>query len=154
MSVVDVTGKAYKILTDASNRVWSRISFWTKGSDVEMNDGNSAETNLGAIKGLTASTNVGTTGYAADMTAVKSINDNFVSNIYVNQTDGKLHKVQGGADTALNFSSINIDNLIFIGGTPINHLTPVDVTVPQDKDLLRADGHDVFRARRFLSRRP
>ncbi len=35
---------------------------------------------------------------------IDGLNDNLVSNIYVGD-DGKLHKVQGGADTALNFSS-------------------------------------------------
>ncbi len=37
---------------------------------------------------------------------IRELNDNLVSNIYVG-TDGKLHKVQGGADTVLPFSNIN-----------------------------------------------
>lgn len=35
---------------------------------------------------------------------IKHLNSNLISDIYVGD-DGKLHKVQGGADTVLNFSS-------------------------------------------------
>lgn len=44
MSEQIVTGKKYRILADAANRVWHRISFWTKASDVELNNGKSVET--------------------------------------------------------------------------------------------------------------
>ena len=33
-----VTGKKYRILTDAVNDIWDRISFWTRASDVAFND--------------------------------------------------------------------------------------------------------------------
>ena len=42
---------------------------------------------------------------AASAAALNQVNRNFVSNIYVGD-DGKLHKVQGGADSVLPFSSI------------------------------------------------
>ena len=35
-----VTGKKYRILTDAAQKVWDRISFWTKASDVEIDKAN------------------------------------------------------------------------------------------------------------------
>lgn len=37
------TGKKYRILVDAVNDIWDRISFWTKASDVEFNDGSNLE---------------------------------------------------------------------------------------------------------------
>ena len=35
--------KAYRLCTDAANALWDRISFWTHGSDVEFDDGSTAE---------------------------------------------------------------------------------------------------------------
>ena len=102
-----VTGRKFRKLIDAANKQWQRISFWHKASDCEFDDGDTAETKVGAIKGITTDLNTTTTGYAADMTTVASLNSSLgavVSNIYVG-SDGKLHKVVGGADTALNFNS-------------------------------------------------
>ena len=41
-----VTGQKYRILSDYGNKIWDRISFWTKASDVEMNDGSNVETKI------------------------------------------------------------------------------------------------------------
>ena len=59
-----VSGKKYRILTDAANDVWDRISFWTKASDVHYDDGTTAEENKPAamLKRNTAYT-VGTIAY-------------------------------------------------------------------------------------------
>ena len=40
-----VSGKKYRILVDAANDVWDRISFWTKASDVYYDDGTTVEVN-------------------------------------------------------------------------------------------------------------
>ena len=40
-----VTGKFYRILTDVTNDVWDRLSFWKKASDVEFEDGTDLENN-------------------------------------------------------------------------------------------------------------
>ena len=40
-----VLGKFYRILTDVTNDVWDRISYWKKASDVEFNDGSNLENN-------------------------------------------------------------------------------------------------------------
>lgn len=42
-------------------------------------------------------------GYGVDALVVKELNNSLVANIYVG-SDGKLHKVQGGADSVLPFS--------------------------------------------------
>lgn len=38
-----VTGKKYRICTDATRDTWDRVSFWTKASDVYCDDGTTAE---------------------------------------------------------------------------------------------------------------
>ena len=38
-----VAGRAYRVLTDSVNDIWDRISFWTKASDIEFDDGSVLE---------------------------------------------------------------------------------------------------------------
>lgn len=38
-----ITGEYFRRLIDKSQKLWQRISFWTKASDVEFNDGKNAE---------------------------------------------------------------------------------------------------------------
>lgn len=40
-----VTGKKFKILIDATQDIWDRISFWTKASDVYYDDNSTVESN-------------------------------------------------------------------------------------------------------------
>ena len=55
-----------------------------------------------SLEEIEASTNLD--GKIPSAAALKEVNNSFVSNIYVG-SDGKLHKVQGGADSVLPFSS-------------------------------------------------
>ena len=107
MSETIVTGKKYRILTDVAQKVWQRVSFWTKSSDVEFNDGKTAETKVGAISGITDSLVSNSSNIAASAKAVSELNGNLDNiNVYVGE-DSKLHFVnKAGADTALNFSSV------------------------------------------------
>ena len=50
--------------------------------------------------------------------ALKEVNSSLVANIYVGE-DGKLHKVQGGADSVLPFSSGNYYYRAFKGSDPV-----------------------------------
>ena len=50
-----VTGRKFRKLLDEATRLWQRISFWTKASDVEFDDGKTAEEKLGGINGITDS---------------------------------------------------------------------------------------------------
>lgn len=103
MSETIVTGKKYRILTDVAQKVWQRVSFWTKSSDVEFNDGKTAETKVGAISGITDSLVSTSSNIAASAKAVSELNGNL--NVYVDE-EGKLHFVNGsGADSVLNFNS-------------------------------------------------
>lgn len=69
-----VTGRSFRKCIDVTNKLWQKISFWSKASDVEFDDGENAETKLGAIKGITTDLNITETGYAADMTALAQLN--------------------------------------------------------------------------------
>lgn len=69
-----VTGKKFRRLIDVATNKWRRYSFWNKAKDTECEDGTDVETKVGAIKGITTSTNVSETGYAADAKTVSEIN--------------------------------------------------------------------------------
>lgn len=68
-----ITGRKYRRLIDVATRLWERISFWTKASDVEFDDGKSAQAKVGAIKGITTSISVTETGYAIDASMIPDI---------------------------------------------------------------------------------
>lgn len=67
-----VTGKKYKI---RDSGVWKILSFFTKASDVECEDGNTVESKIGNIKGITTSTTQTETGYVTDATTTKTQQD-------------------------------------------------------------------------------
>lgn len=47
MEEIKKVGKAYRILIDSASDLWHRISFWTNASDVEFEDGKSAQEKIG-----------------------------------------------------------------------------------------------------------
>lgn len=100
------TGNKYRRLKDASSKLWQRLSFWTKASDVEFDNGATVEASLGNIQGITDSINSNASNIAASAAAVNTLNSNIGNiSVYVG-SDGKIHFKDGtGADTALNFSS-------------------------------------------------
>lgn len=74
-----VTGKKFRRLIDIATNKWRRYSFWNKAKDTECEDGTDVETKVGAIKGITTSTNVSETGYAADAKTVSEINQSLTN---------------------------------------------------------------------------
>ncbi len=73
-----VTGRKFRKLIDEANKLWQRISFWTKASDVEFNDGQTAENKMGAISGITSDLNGESENIAASIKAVNQLNNNLV----------------------------------------------------------------------------
>ena len=71
-----VTGRKFRKCIDAATKAWQRISFWTKSSDVEFEDGKNAETKLGAIDGITDSLEDTSSRMAASAKAVSTLNNN------------------------------------------------------------------------------
>lgn len=74
-----VTGRKFRKCIDATSKAWQRISFWTKSSDVEFEDGKNAETKLGAIDGITDSLEDTSSRMAASAKAVSTLNNNLGS---------------------------------------------------------------------------
>ena len=66
--------KRYRKTTDG----YKLESNWTSGNTVELDDGNTVQNNLGAIKGITTSTSVTEEGYAADATTVAALNNSLI----------------------------------------------------------------------------
>lgn len=48
-----ITGRKYRILADASRRLWNVISFWTKAQDVEFNDGSDLQSRFTSLADVT-----------------------------------------------------------------------------------------------------
>lgn len=72
MSIITETIKDayYRVCVDAENKIFNRIAFWTKASQVEVDQGDGQKSTLqqtvGAIKGLTSDRNITQPGYALD----------------------------------------------------------------------------------------
>lgn len=95
--------KEYRIW-NVVDKVWHRLNFLTNANSVDASDGKTLQTKVGAIDGITSDVNGESERIAASIKCVNRLNNSLVSNIYVG-SDGKLHKVIGGADTVLPFSS-------------------------------------------------
>ena len=92
-----VDGKKYRQKTADG---WKWYSFITKAKDILFGNGdnpdNNLETNLGSFKGITTSTSVTETGYAADATVVSSLNES-LKTYYDEETDTLY--IQGGTSS-------------------------------------------------------
>ena len=82
-----VTGRKFRKLLDEATKLWQRISFWTKATDVEFDDGQTAESKMGAIKGITTDLNVTETGYAADATMLTQLYSDIVPMEIITQAE-------------------------------------------------------------------
>lgn len=67
-------GNAYRICIDDSdetNLKWARQSFWTAASDVEFEDGMTAEEKIGSFKGIADADGSTNDGYMVDTKYLK-----------------------------------------------------------------------------------
>lgn len=106
MSEQIVTGKKYRILTDVAQKIWQRVSFWTKSSDVEFDDGKTAETKVGAISGITDSLVSTSSNIAASAKAVSELNGKLGGLVFSQDEEGNWGYKPSGADTVVPFKSI------------------------------------------------
>lgn len=110
----------YRQCVDKDNKKWERYGLWNRGKDTECEDGNTVETKVGAIKGITTSTNVSETGYAADAKTVSEINQSLTyitsQDVVVGTLNGKdLHRRTYNLVKADNLQSVIIDTSIKAG---------------------------------------
>ena len=72
-----VTGRKFRKLIDEATKQWQRISFWTKASDVEFNDGKTAEEKLGNFNGISSDIDDESDNLAASMKVVSMLRQSF-----------------------------------------------------------------------------
>ena len=95
-----VSGKSYRVCTDADNDVYDELSFGTDASDVSFTDGTDAESNLGAIKGITSDLSCEDESIAV---SAKAVNDS-LGGFSFKTVDGKKQVSTDGGETWSNFS--------------------------------------------------
>ena len=78
MSILSGIKKVIPYFKNADGN-YEQLSYKTSSQTVDFDDGKTAETKLGAIKGITTSTSVTETGYAADAKTVSEINQSLES---------------------------------------------------------------------------
>jgi hypothetical protein len=71
----NIVSKPYKVLTDATNKIWGKISYWKKASDVYNDNGKSLEEIFGGITGVTSSLSTASNTLIANAYAIKQLND-------------------------------------------------------------------------------
>lgn len=118
-----VTGRKFRKLIDEATKLWQRISFWTKASDVEFDDGSTAETKMGAINGITDSLVSTSSNIAASAKALSQLNNKLNGcsleqdgeDFYIVGADAVRKKLGSTTTTAyriyagtISFSSLNI----------------------------------------------
>lgn len=104
-----VTGRKFRKLIDEATKLWQRISFWTKASDVEFDDGSTAETKMGAINGITDSLVSTSSNVAASAKALSELNNNLMSRPeWIIDSTGQIigYKTPGGADAVFPFRKL------------------------------------------------
>lgn len=140
-----VTGKFYRIWS-AADKLWHRISFWTHANDVEFNDGKTAQTKVGAIKGITTSTSATETGYAADATTVAALNQS-LSNLSNKQDWKKIGEFGDVNEHVIsnikNYQELKVNFMLYYsgGGSYITRDYVFTVSESKDLEFLFLDGN-------------
>lgn len=71
MASESVVKKYYRICTDAENKIFDRVAFWTLDGQVQNEStGKSLQETVGSIQGITNSLNTSATGFALDASAI------------------------------------------------------------------------------------
>ena len=120
-TIRDILHRDYKVLADntVGAFIWNRLSFCFYSSDVEFTDGETAQTKVGSIHGITTSTSVTSTGYAADASVVSALNKKVSQ--YVSAT------LAAGA-TELRFTNSNFNsNTHFEVWTSVWGVDPINI---------------------------
>ena len=145
VSEKNVTGKFYRIWS-AADKLWHRISFWTHANDVEFNDGKTAQTKVGAIKGITTSTSATETGYAADATTVAALNQSLgdLSNKQDWKKIGEFGDVSEHVISNIkNYQELRVNFMLYYsnGGSYITRDYVFAVSEAKDLEFLFLDGN-------------
>lgn len=146
-----VTGRKFRKLIDIVNKTWQRISFWTHSSDVEFEDGMTAETKVGAIDGITDSLASNSSRIAASAKAVNALSNDLAQQPqWIKDSTGKItgYKTPGGADTVFPFSKYKYQgvNKIYVncfsewGGGSKNTTLVISISYNTDGTVNKVSG--------------
>lgn len=126
--------------------MWHRISFWTHANDVEFEDGKTAQTKVGAIKGITTSTNTKETGYAADATTVAALNQSLsdFSNKQGWKNIGEFSDVSEHVIDIKDYQELRVDFMLYYSGNSSTYITRnyiFPTSKSKDLEFLFLDGN-------------
>lgn len=135
-----VTGRKWRRLIDKDSKLWQLISWWTKASDVEFDDGKTAEQKLGNIDGITSDFSVNDESIAASSNLTNRAYERFdeftdggkIKRIIIGE-DGKPYiEYEDGADTVL--KKLGNENVVLLGS----------ISSSKTFDLSSYDGYENF----------
>lgn len=117
-----IVSSFYRRLIDKSAKLWQRISYWTRSSDVEFNDGRTAEEKLGDINGITSDFSIDDESISASSHLTHAAYNRFqeftdngrIVSIKIGE-DGKPYiEYKDGADTVL--KKLGNGTVMYLGG--------------------------------------
>lgn len=122
------------------------LSRWTSSNTVEFEDGKTAQTKVGAIKGITTSTNTKETGYAADATTVAALNQSLgdLSNKQDWKKIGEFGDVSEHVISNIkNYQELRVNFMLYYsgGGSYITRDYVFAVSESKDLEFLFLDGN-------------
>lgn len=122
------------------------LSRWTSSNTVEFNDGKTAQTKVGAIKGITTSTSATETGYAADATTVAALNQSLgdLSNKQDWKKIGEFGDVSEHVISNIkNYQELRVNFMLYYsgGGSYITRDYVFAVSETKDLEFLFLDGN-------------
>lgn len=122
------------------------LSRWTSSNTVEFEDGKTAQTKVGAIKGITTSTNTKETGYAADATTVAALNQSLgdLSNKQDWKKIGEFGDVNEHVISNIkNYQELRVNFMFYYsgGGSYITRDYVFAVSESKDLEFLFLDGN-------------
>lgn len=97
--------KSRKYYRVHNGETWDRMHFVTDANSVDSNDGYTMENKVGAIKGITTSTDVTEEGYAADATVVAALSDSLGGLNFAQDAEGNWGYIPSGADAVIPFKN-------------------------------------------------
>ena len=112
MSILSGIKKVIPYFKNADGN-YEQLSYKTSSQTVDFDDGKTAETKLGAIKGITTSTSVTETGYAADAKIVSEINQSLEDHFSVEFIASSVNAVSG-ALVPNEYQNINYDIIVIL----------------------------------------
>lgn len=140
-----VSGRKFRRMIDKEAKLWQLISFWSKGSDVECDDGKTVEEKIGNINGITSSFEVHDESVCASSILTNRIKTDLNNGIindriqFIIDENGKLCWKKDGADTVLNFSS-GLSERILIGSSNSFNPHTFDITTAyEDYSKLKSE---------------